>query len=68
MIRNDTICIIRGKSPRGDFAHVVVGIIDKNDKKIKFIFDPHPESSNLDGYNDGKGWILLFTPISISKL
>jgi len=41
--------ILTGDSPRGDFLHCVVGIIDYDNNKMiaNYIHDPHPDNSFL---------------------
>ena len=55
----DRICILRGKSPRGDFGHVVVSrhTIDGN---FEMIHDPHPDGTFLDE-SEAFGWCLFFS-------
>lgn len=55
---NSKICILRGKSPRGDFGHVVVA---KHiaDGKFEMMHDPHPDATFLDT-RDAYGWCLFF--------
>lgn len=38
-------CILVGKSPRGDFDHAVVGIVEGT--KAKIVHDPHPSKDGL---------------------
>jgi hypothetical protein len=52
--------IVRGKSPRGDFGHVVVGCVNSDQISVSFIHDPHPEATMLSGYDNGKGWCMIF--------
>eukprot|EP00547_Thalassionema_nitzschioides_P002686 CAMPEP_0194213520 /NCGR_PEP_ID=MMETSP0156-20130528/14191_1 /TAXON_ID=33649 /ORGANISM="Thalassionema nitzschioides, Strain L26-B" /LENGTH=134 /DNA_ID=CAMNT_0038941573 /DNA_START=122 /DNA_END=523 /DNA_ORIENTATION=+ len=40
------LCIVRGKSPRGDFGHVVVAKVVE--KKFEMMHDPHPDGTFLD--------------------
>lgn len=55
------LCILRGKSPRGDFAHVVIGrIVEGEVKKYKFIHDPHPDETFLDTSKEDIGWYMIF--------
>ena len=51
------VCILRGKSPRGDFGHVVVA--RRNGDGFEMIHDPHPEGSFLDT-NEDFGWCMFF--------
>ena len=55
------ICIIRGKSPRGDFGHVVVGKLIA-DGKFEMIHDPHPDNTFLDDA-EPFGWYMIFEEI-----
>ena len=55
---NDTICILRGKSPRGDFGHVVVAkYVDGG--AFEMVHDPHPCGNFLDKA-ESYGWCLFF--------
>ena len=51
------ICILRGKSPRGDFGHVVVA--RQSGDGFEMIHDPHPEGTFLDSSEDF-GWCMFF--------
>lgn len=48
--------IVSGKSPRGDFAHVVVGNITVDGWKL--VHDPHPSKAGLEGTPYGVHLIL----------
>jgi len=52
------LCCLRGKSPRGDFGHVVVAKL--NGGKFEFIHDPHPDGTMLDTREDF-GWCMFFS-------
>lgn len=57
-IYNNKICILRGKSPRGEHGHVVVA------KHVQFgqfemLHDPHPDETFLDK-SEAFGWCLFF--------
>ena len=51
------LCILRGKSPRGDFGHVVVARIVKGG--FEMAHDPHPDETFLDP-QEAYGWCMLF--------
>lgn len=53
------ICILRGKSPRGDFGHVVVARYTINGN-FEMIHDPHPDGTFLDE-SEAFGWCLFFS-------
>jgi len=55
---NNNICILRGKSPRGDFGHVVVAK-HITDGKFEMLHDPHPDETFLD-IAEAYGWCLFF--------
>ena len=55
---NCMICILRGKSPRGDFGHVVVANHVANGK-FEMVHDPHPEATYLDS-KEMYGWCIFF--------
>ncbi|KAF0682663.1 Aste57867_25222 [Aphanomyces stellatus] len=50
-----TLVVVRGKSPRGDHAHVVVGAVDATGRAFVPIMDPHPDSTFLDGVGQWVG-------------
>lgn len=50
-------CVLRGKSPRGDFGHVVVA--RKTKDGFAMIHDPHPDDTFLDT-NEAFGWCMFF--------
>lgn len=54
-VKNETWILAAGKSPRGDFKHVVVSKII--DKKITLLHDPHPDGQGLVG---APNWIGFF--------
>lgn len=54
----DKVCILRGKSPRGDFGHVVVAR-HLATGGFEMIHDPHPEAAFLDE-SEEYGWCLFF--------
>ncbi|OQR87221.1 hypothetical protein ACHHYP_09345 [Achlya hypogyna] len=47
--------ILRGKSPRGDFGHVVVACVDASGRTFSAVMDPHPDDKYLDGPGQ---WVL----------
>ena len=55
----DRLCILRGKSPRGNFGHVVVARYKKGGE-FEMIHDPHPQNTFLDK-SEGFGWCMFFT-------
>lgn len=55
---NEKICILRGKSPRGDFGHVVVAK-HLDGGKFELTHDPHPDATFLD-MAEAFGWCLFF--------
>ena len=66
------MCILRGKSPRGDFGHVVVarfvGSCDTSLHKMmltdagafRLVHDPHPSSEFLDE-GEACAWAMFFS-------
>lgn len=52
------ICVLRGKSPRGDFGHVVVARYGGRGK-FEMMHDPHPEGTYLDE-SEAFGWCMFF--------
>lgn len=59
-------CYLSGKSPRGNFDHVVVGRYENGEYKI--IFDPHPDNTGLDGPLKNVGFFVPLDPCNISPL
>ena len=55
----DKICILRGKSPRGNFGHVVVARYKKGGE-FEMIHDPHPQNTFLD-MSESFGWCMFFS-------
>mmetsp|Transcript_37214 Transcript_37214/g.75807 ORF Transcript_37214/g.75807 Transcript_37214/m.75807 type:complete len:143 (+) Transcript_37214:133-561(+) len=59
------LCILRGKSPRGDFGHVVIArLLDagKDGTAFERIFDPHPDATFLDE-SEEFGWCMFFREV-----
>eukprot|EP00977_Amphora_coffeiformis_P009245 scaffold2102_cov161-Amphora_coffeaeformis.AAC.29 len=56
-----TSCILRGKSPRGDFGHVIVARC-RETGGFDFVWDPHPNSTFLDE-SEPYGWYMTFEKI-----
>ena len=54
---NGKLCILRGKSPRGDFGHVVVA--KRVNGAFQMMHDPHPDETFLDEGEDA-GWCMFF--------
>lgn len=52
------LCILRGKSPRGSFGHVVVARVGQGGQ-YEMIHDPHPDGTFLDT-SEASGWCMLF--------
>jgi len=55
------LCVLRGKSPRGDFGHVVVARRNKVGDGFEMIHDPHPDETFLDE-SEKFGWCMFFVP------
>ena len=55
------LCILRGKSPRGDFGHVVVARRNSKVGGFEMIHDPHPNETFLDE-SEKFGWCMFFVP------
>lgn len=53
------LCVLTGKSPRGDFKHCVVGRFEGG--LIYEHFDPHPSDDGLDGEPEQYG---VFIPVN----
>jgi len=56
---NSPYVLAAGKSPRGDYRHVVVGKINQVD--FELVHDPYPDGSGLEGK---PLWIGLFISIN----
>mmetsp|Transcript_17114 Transcript_17114/g.25398 ORF Transcript_17114/g.25398 Transcript_17114/m.25398 type:complete len:141 (-) Transcript_17114:464-886(-) len=54
---NGNLCILRGKSPRGDFGHVVVA--KRVGDGFEMMHDPHPDGTFLDE-GEKFGWCMFF--------
>lgn len=54
---NGKLCILRGKSPRGDFGHVVVA--KREEGAFEMMHDPHPDETFLDEV-ENFGWCMFF--------
>ena len=52
------LCILRGKSPRGSHAHVVVARL-RTDRSFEFVHDPHPDDTFLC-CSEPYGWCMFF--------
>ena len=52
------LCCLRGKSPRGDFGHVIVARL--YNEKFEFVHDPHPDGTMLDA-SEKFGWCMFFS-------
>ncbi|VEU35133.1 unnamed protein product [Pseudo-nitzschia multistriata] len=63
------LCLLRGKSPRGPFGHVVIARTSVSGPEcvhrgavFEMVHDPHPDESFLDE-SEPFGWCMFFTPI-----
>ena len=59
-VPRDALCVLRGKSPRGDHAHVVVAQLREG--KPAALFDPHPDGTMLDGPGSWAGFLCPLPP------
>ena len=57
-VQHAPLVLAAGKSPRGNFKHVVVGKIIN--KQIELVHDPYPDANGLEGE---PVWIGLFVKI-----
>ncbi len=58
-----TACILRGKSPRGSHAHVVVALVDSSEAgggDFAMHLDPHPSDSFIEGPGNWAGVLMKF--------
>lgn len=53
--------LFSGKSPRGDFLHVVVGTLS-GDGKFQMLHDPHPSDAGIETLVD----VMLFVPTLVN--
>eukprot|EP01006_Ploeotia_vitrea_P017853 TRINITY_DN49086_c0_g2_i1.p1 TRINITY_DN49086_c0_g2~~TRINITY_DN49086_c0_g2_i1.p1 ORF type:complete len:160 (+),score=16.45 TRINITY_DN49086_c0_g2_i1:45-482(+) len=60
-VAKDTLCLLAGKSPRGDHRHVVVGKGSGTD--LEEVFDPHPDNTGLDGPFMWAGLFVAINPV-----
>ncbi|CAK4071907.1 unnamed protein product [Aphanomyces euteiches] len=51
--------LLRGKSPRGEHAHVVVATVDSSGRAFVPTIDPHPDNTFLDGVGQWVGVIVV---------
>lgn len=58
---DNQICILRGKSPRGSFGHVIVAK-HTHSGQFEMLHDPHPDETFLDEESEAFGWCLFFVP------
>ena len=60
---SNRLCILRGKSPRGDFGHVVVARakweVSTDQATFVMVHDPHPDGTFLDD-SEAYGWCMFF--------
>ena len=43
-------CLVIGKSPRGDWDHVVIGLVRRDNRvHVEYVHDPHPDQTFVDG-------------------
>jgi hypothetical protein len=58
----DRLCVMTGKSPRGDFWHSMVGRIGHNHKDNTVIYervhDPHPSGDGIEGNPKAIGFLV----------
>lgn len=58
----DRLCVMTGKSPRGDFWHSVVARIGHNDADNTVIYelvhDPHPSGRGIEGNPKALGFLV----------
>ena len=52
-------CIVRGTSPRGDFGHVALAVVDATGLALEAEWDPHPDETFI-APNSAK-WALFVT-------
>lgn len=63
---NDVLVIISGKSPRGDFLHAVVGVLDSSQSEgWRMLHDPHPDSTGIVGEPTGVEFITKFPKVTV---
>ena len=59
-----TLCIARGKSPRGDHGHVVVAAVAADGETLEMVHDPFEAGGFLDG---AAAWAAFYEPRSESE-
>jgi len=57
-----TLCILTGKSPRGDHKHCVVARVDDDGFGLSIVHDPHPDGSGLEAPFGWAGFFALRLP------
>eukprot|EP00732_Lithocolla_globosa_P007569 Lithocolla_globosa_v1_NODE_9827_length_664_cov_4.638752.p1 type:complete len:152 gc:universal NODE_9827_length_664_cov_4.638752:559-104(-) len=58
-VHSPVTCLLAGKSPRGEFKHVVVAKINPDQLIPELVFDPHPDAQKK-GVEGTDGWVSLF--------
>jgi hypothetical protein len=60
----DVWCLYYGKSPRGNWSHSIVGKLDMDNgfPHFKYIHDPHPDKTYLEGEVKGIGFLVPLNP------
>jgi len=67
------LCILRGKSPRGDHGHVVVARLvskpispdESSNVNFEMVHDPHPDDTFLDS-KEPYGWFMVFDKAQVN--
>ncbi|KDO29477.1 hypothetical protein SPRG_06016 [Saprolegnia parasitica CBS 223.65] len=64
LLQPGSAVVLRGKSPRGDFGHVVVARVEASGQAFEPIMDPHPDDAFLDGPGQ---WVGVLVPTAIAR-
>lgn len=62
------LCLLTGKSPRGQHSHAVVAQISLDGASFELYHDPHPDGGGIDGHGNWAGFIVSLLNPSNSAL
>ena len=52
------LCLLTGKSPRGQHSHAVVARVSSDGTGFDLYHDPHPDGGGIDGNGNWAGFIV----------
>jgi len=62
-----TLCLARGKSPRGSQGHVVVAAVATDGVRLTLVHDPWPEGIGLNGPASWAAFYTALAPAAVAK-